>query len=76
MNQSGSSASVGIGAGAVALLMEWFVKQPTVRGVTCSQIRNIILFGTNQRENMTYPNREWGYGTIDIYQSINRLREL
>lgn len=76
VNQSGSSASVGIGAGAVALLMEWFVKQPTVRGVTCSQIRNIILFGTNQRENMTYPNREWGYGTIDIYQSLNRLREL
>ena len=76
VNQSGSSASGGIGAGAVALLMEWFVKQPTVRGVTCSQIRNIILFGTNQRENMTYPNREWGYGTIDIYQSLNRLREL
>lgn len=76
VNQSGSSASVGIGAGAVALLMEWFVKQPTVRGVTCSQIRNIILFGTNQRENMAYPNREWGYGTIDIYQSLNRLREL
>ncbi len=76
VNQSGSSASVGIGAGTVALLMEWFLKQPTVRGVTCSQIRNIILFGTNQRENMTYPNREWGYGTIDIYQSLNRLREL
>lgn len=76
VNRSGSSVSVGIGAGAVALLMEWLSKQPTIRGITCSQIRNIILFGTNQRENMTYPNREWGYGTIDIYQSLNRLREL
>lgn len=76
VNQSGSSASVGICAGATALLMEWFLNQPSVRGVTCSRIRNIILFGTDQRENMTYPNREWGYGTIDIYQSLNRLREL
>lgn len=74
--RSGSSASAGIAAGAAALIMEWLGKQPAVRGVTCNQVRNIILFGTNQREDMDYPNKEWGYGTIDIYQSLNRLREL
>ncbi len=73
---SGSSASAGIGAGASALIMEWLGKQPAVRGITCNQVRNIILFGTNQRKDMDYPNKEWGYGTIDIYQSLNRLREL
>lgn len=74
--RSGSSASAGIGAGAAALIMEWLGKQPAVRGITCNQVRNIILFGTNRREDMDYPNKEWGYGTIDIYQSLNRLREL
>ena len=76
VERSGSSASVGIAAGSAALIMEWLGKQPAVRGITCSQVRNIILFGTNQREDMDYPNKEWGYGTIDIYQSLNRLREL
>lgn len=76
VKKSGSSVSAGIAAGAVALIMEWLVKQPNVRGITCNQVRNIILFGTNQRDDMDYPNREWGYGTIDIYQSLNRLREL
>lgn len=74
--RSGSSASAGIGAGAAALIMEWLGKQSAVRGITCNQVRNIILFGTNRREDMDYPNKEWGYGTIDIYQSLNRLREL
>ena len=74
--RSGSSASAGIGGGAAALIMEWLRKQPAVRGITCNQVRNIILFGTNQRRDMDYPNKEWGYGTIDIYQSLNRLREL
>ena len=63
-------------AGAAALLMEWLIEQPQIQGITCSQVRNIILFGTNQRSDMDYPNREWGYGTMDIYQSLNRLREL
>lgn len=74
--RSGSSASVGITAGAAALIMEWLIKQPMVQGITCSQIRNVILFGVRQREDMEFPNREWGYGTMDVYQSLNRLREL
>lgn len=76
VNKSGSSAATGIAAGAAALLMEWLIEQPQIQGITCSQVRNIILFGTNQRSDMDYPNREWGYGTMDIYQSLNRLREL
>lgn len=76
VNRSGSSVSTGIGAGACALVMEWLLNQPAVRGITCSQVRNIILFGTDRREDMEFPNRIWGYGTMNIYQSLNRLREL
>ena len=76
VNRSSSSAAAGIAAGAAALIMGWLIDQPQIQGVTCSQVRNIILLGTNQRSDMEYPNREWGYGTMDIYQSLNRLREL
>lgn len=76
MNKTGSSASVGFAAGACALIMQWLLKQPAIRGVTCSQVKNIIVIGTSQRDNMEYPNREWGYGTMDLYQSLIRLRNV
>lgn len=74
--RSGSSVAAGITSGASALIMEWYLKQPGNMGITTSEVKNIILLGTNQEVLPKYPNREWGYGTIDIYQSLDRLRSL
>lgn len=74
--RSGSSVAAGIAAGAAALLMEWVLKQPNVYGVNSSQIRNIILLGAEQRPGMESPNREWGYGTMNLYRSLDILRQL
>lgn len=76
VERSGSSASLGLAAGGCALLMEWLGGQPPIRGVTSSQVRNIIVIGARQRSNAPCPNREWGYGRMDLYQSLERLREL
>ena len=75
VTRSGSSVSVGIAAGAAALLLEWLTEQK-VKGVNSSQIRNIILLGTDKRPFTEYPNREWGYGTLNLYQSLDMLRQL
>ena len=76
VKRSGSSIAAGITAGASALIMEWLIEQPNTIGITTSQIKNIIMLGTNQEVLPEYPNREWGYGTMDIYQSLDRLRSL
>ncbi len=76
IDRTGSSASLGLAAGGCALLMEWLDQQPAVRGVASSQVRNIIMIGTDKRSNMEYPNQEWGFGRMDLYQSLQRLREL
>ncbi len=76
VKRSGSSIAAGITAGASALIMEWLGQQEEIRGVTTSQVANIILLGTNQGVFSEYPNREWGYGTMNIYQSLDRLRRL
>lgn len=77
VTRSGSSISAGIAAGAVALLMEWLLNEPPgARGVNSSQIRSIILLGVNQRPYTEYPNKEWGYGTLDLYQSLDTLRRI
>lgn len=74
--RSGSSVAAGIAAGAAALLMEWVLKQTDSWGVNSSQIRNIILIGAEQRPGAENPNREWGYGTMDLYRSLDILRQL
>lgn len=76
VTRSGSSVATGIAAGASALLMEWVARQPGIHGMNSIEIRNMIVLGANQREGMEYPNREWGYGTLNLYQSLDILRGL
>lgn len=76
VSRTSSSAAAGIAAGASALLMEWLKEQPGVGGVNSIQIRNTIILGAGKRDFMEYPNREWGYGTLNVYQSLDRLRQL
>lgn len=76
VENSGSSAATAIAAGASALIMEWLKSQPASLGITTSQVSNIIILGADQETLPEFPNREWGYGTMDIYQSLDRLRML
>ncbi len=76
VKRSGSSIAAGIAAGGAALIMEWLQQQPNLIRITTSQVKNIMILGTNQEVLPQYPNREWGYGTMDIYQSLDRLRSL
>lgn len=76
VTRSSSSAATGITAGAVALLLEWIMQQPGARGVSASQIRTIIALGANRQPQAEYPNEEWGYGTMDLYRSLDTLRQL
>lgn len=76
VSRSGSSAAAGIAAGGAALVVEWLKEQTMTRGVSSRLVANIIILGANQKVLPDYPNREWGYGTMDIYQSLDRLRRL
>ena len=76
VTRTGSSGGAAIAAGASALLMEWLGEQPEARFRNSVLIRNTIVLGAAKRENMEYPNREWGYGTLNVYQSLDRMRQL
>lgn len=76
VERSGSSAAVGIAAGACALIMQWLGEQPMAMGITTSAVAGIIILGTEQDNFSQYPNREWGYGRMNVYQSLDRLRRL
>ena len=74
--RTGSSIAVGIAAGATALLMEWVVYRLKRENVDSTQIKNLLILGTTKRENESYPNREWGYGTLNVYQTFEVIRRI
>lgn len=76
VKRSGSSGAAGIAAGAAALIMEWLLKRPESFTVSTSQVANIMILGAEQENLEEFPNKEWGYGTLDVYQSLDRLRRL
>lgn len=76
VQRTGSSVAVGITAGAVALMMEWIVYQLGESGIDSIQIRNLLVLGTDRKPNEVYPNREWGYGSLNLYEAFDAIRRI
>ena len=74
--RTGSSIAAGITAGGAALIMEWVVYRLQERTIDSTQIRNLLVLGTQKRPNETYPNREWGYGTLNVYNTFEVIRRI
>lgn len=70
---TGSSISSAVGAGIAALLMEWAIVQKNDTDANSNAIRQYLIIGAKERD-IVYPNREWGYGEIDIFSVFERLR--
>ena len=74
--RSGSSVAVAITAGAIALLMEWLKLQNISVGLDTLRLKGLFVLGAVRRPDTTYPNKAWGYGTLDLYETLNIIREL
>lgn len=72
--QSGTSYAAAITAGALALIFQWAItqsKDPAL--VTTARIKNYLIRGADRKDFLTYPNEEWGYGSLNLYQTLERL---
>ena len=76
VTRSGSSIATGIMTGAAALIMEWVVYRLQQKTIDSSQVRNLLVLGTDKRLNEVYPNREWGYGSLDVYNTFETIRQI
>lgn len=73
--RSGSSVGIAIAAGSAALLLQWIIQDQGAQA-SSSQIRNILILGTRRNPGIEYPNRLWGYGTMDLYHTFEEIRQL
>lgn len=76
VKRTGSSVSAAVTAGGAALMMEWLYYRMGRRNVDTAQIKNLMILGTERVKEEEYPNRRWGYGAMNLYQTFETLRSL
>lgn len=64
--QTGSSLAAAITAGAVAQFMQWAVVDGNNPFVESREVKNYFIRGASRSFDLTYPNREWGYGRLNV----------
>ena len=71
--ETGSSLAAAITAGAVAQFMQWAVVQGNNRMVASREIKNYFIRGASRNFDIVYPNREWGYGRLNVVGTFDAL---
>lgn len=72
--RTGSSIAAAHVAGASAVLLSWGIIEENAPVLDSSTLKGYLIRGANRKPSLTYPNREWGYGSLNLYQSLNVLR--
>lgn len=73
---NGTSISAAITAGGCAQLLEWAVVNQNDLFVNSTAIKNYLIRGADREDYLEYPNREWGYGSLNIAGVFEFLAEL
>ena len=73
---SGTSVSAAHLAGAAAILLNWGVLNANYPYLNTPVLKSIFVRGAKRNPALTYPNREFGYGTLDLYEAFLHLRNL
>ena len=71
---SGTSASAALAAGASVLLMEWGIVQGNVPTMDGAAVQRFLIRGARRPATYSYPNKNWGFGLLDLYGSFRAMR--
>ena len=72
---SGSSIATGLMTGAAAQFMQWAIVERKDPVINSKGIRNYFIRGAEREKTLEYPNRQWGYGRMDIAGIFDALVE-
>lgn len=74
--RSGTGVAAAHTAGVMAILLEWGVVQGNSPNMSTLEIKGFLIRGARRSPNLRYPNREWGFGILDIYNTFNVFRAI
>ncbi|MBR3772073.1 MAG: S8 family peptidase [Clostridium sp.] len=72
VRNTGSSVAAAVAGGIAAMVMEWAIVQQNDTDLNSNSLREYLIIGAKERD-ISYPNREWGYGEINIFEIFEKL---
>lgn len=71
---TGTSVSAAHTTGIAALIYEWGIIRGNLPGISTVEMKNLVIRGARRDQDIVYPNRDWGYGILDIFNVFDALR--
>lgn len=71
--RSGTSIAAAHVCGAAALFLEWAIVYENIPLLNGTGVKNYLIRGTRRPRNLEYPNPQWGYGILDLYNVFTSL---
>lgn len=72
---TGTGVAAAHTAGVVALSLEWGIIKGNQPSFNTVEIKKYYIRGAKRSKNLTYPNREWGFGILQKFNALDVLRE-
>lgn len=74
VTKSGTSLAAAVTAGLSALIVEWGLVKGKLVYMDTIEVKQFFIRGVKRNAGVSYPNKEWGFGMIDIYRTFDSLR--
>ena len=72
---TGASVAVAYTTGSVAMLQEWGIIRGNFISMPSAKIRSMVTGGARRSPDLIYPNPDWGFGILDIDNTILLTRQ-
>jgi subtilisin family serine protease len=73
---SGTSVAAAITTGASALMLQWGIVNKNDISMSTYDIRAYFIRGCSRIQTISYPNVQWGYGSLNLIETFNLMREV
>jgi len=74
VSYSGTSVAAAHATGIVAMILEWGVVKGNQPSLDSPEVKNYLIRGAERNPNIPYPNKDWGYGMINVFNVFDIFR--
>lgn len=74
VNVTGTSAAVAHATGVAAMVLEWGIVQGKYPKMNTQDMKIFMIRGARRNVEIKYPNPDWGYGILDIFNIFDIIR--
>lgn len=69
-----TALSCGITAGAACQFLNWGIIEGKDSSLAATEIKSYMIRGAIRDSSLVYPNNQWGYGKLDVYNSFQVIK--